>query len=64
MDYELLAGYLGMDPAKMDSNRWQINKMLKRLRDNYKLVNCAVKFNQPAEITLLDYDDKTGKKFL
>lgn len=56
LDYERLAGYLGMDLSHSDENRWEINRALKNLRDHYKLIDCKIIAGKPAEITLLDYD--------
>jgi cardiolipin synthase len=59
LDYEKLAAYLGMDLSRSDKNRWEINRMLKNLRDKYKLIDCKIIAGKPAEITLLDYDDRS-----
>ncbi len=59
MDYEKLASYLGMNAGKSDENRWEINRVLKNLKDQYKLIDCKITYDKPAEITLLDYDDRS-----
>jgi hypothetical protein len=59
LDYERLAKYLGMDPGRLGENRWEINRVLKNLRDKYKLIDCKIIFDKPAQVTLLDYDDRT-----
>lgn len=59
LDYERLAGYLGMGPSRRDKNRWEISRVLKNLRDKYKLIDCKIIAGKPAEITLLDYDDRS-----
>lgn len=59
LDYEGLAKYLGMGAEKSGENRWEINRVLKNLRDKYKLIDCKIIPNKSAQITLLDYDDRT-----
>lgn len=59
LDYERLAGYLGMDLSRSGENRWEINRVLKNLRDKYKLIDCKIIIDKPAQITLLDYDDRS-----
>ncbi len=59
LDYERLAGYLGMDLSRSGENRWGINRVLKNLRNKYRLIDCKIIAGKPAEITILDYDDRS-----
>lgn len=59
LDYERLAEYLGLDLSHSREYRWEINRVLKTLRDKYKLIDCKFIFDKPAEITLLDYEDRS-----
>jgi cardiolipin synthase len=59
LDYEKLAAYLGMNYARTDAYRWEINRVLKNLKDKYRLIDCKIIAGKPAEITILDYDDRS-----
>jgi len=59
LDYERLAAYLGMDLSRSGENRWEINRVLKNLKDKYKLIDCKIIPGKPAEVTILDYDDRS-----
>lgn len=59
LDYERLSGYLGMDLSRSGRNKWEINRVLKNLRDKYKLIDCKIIIDKPAQITLLDYDGRS-----
>lgn len=58
LDYEKIADYLGL-AVKMtrEGYRRQINKSLKKLKDDYGLIDVTFHFNKEAEVTLLDYDN-------
>jgi hypothetical protein len=48
-----------MDLSRSGENRWGINRVLKNLRDKYKLIDCKFIIDKPAQITLLDYEDSS-----
>ena len=59
LDYEKLAVYLGLNYSNRDVTRGTINRVLKYLKNRYKLIDCKLVVGKPAQITLLDYDDKS-----
>ncbi len=48
-----------MDLSRSGENRWEINRALKNLRDKYKIIDYEFIYGKPAQITLLDYDDRS-----
>ena len=62
LDYERIAKCFGMDLSRRRYYRYRINKVLRRLRDKYKLIDCEFITDKPAQITLLDYED-TSKEY-
>ena len=48
--------WFGLDLTKRRDYRYRINKAIKRLKKKYKLIDCEFNINEPAEITLLDYE--------
>ena len=59
LDYEKMGKWFGLDITKRRDYRNRINQALKRLKDKYRLIDCEFKINNPAEITLLDYEDRS-----
>jgi hypothetical protein len=57
LDYEKMAKWVDMDLSRRRYYRYRINKVLRRLRDKYKLIDCEFITDKPAQITLLDYED-------
>ena len=57
LDYEKIAKWFDMDLSRRRYYRYRINKVLRRLRDKYKLIDCEFITDKPAQITLLDYED-------
>ena len=56
LDYERIGEWFGLDLTKRRDYRNRINRVLKRLKKKYKLIDCEFNINEPAEITLLDYE--------
>lgn len=59
LDYEKIGEWFGLDLSKRRDYRNRINRVLKRLKKKYKLIDCEFNINEPAEITLLDHEDKS-----
>lgn len=58
LDYEKTAGYLGLaDKMTREGYRRQINRSLKKLKDEYSLIDFELHYDKDAEIRLLDYDN-------
>ncbi|MBK7207359.1 MAG: hypothetical protein IPH91_03650 [Elusimicrobia bacterium] len=53
LDYDKLAVYLGINSMSREAYRRQINKVLGKLQDRYRLISVSKSFNKEAEITML-----------
>lgn len=58
LNYEKTAGYLGLvDKMTREGYRRQINRSLKRLKENYGLVDYKLQYDKDAQVRLLDYNN-------
>ncbi|MFT5207313.1 MAG: HKD family nuclease [Candidatus Omnitrophota bacterium] len=59
IDYKDFQQILGMDDMSIQDARRQINKVLTKLEEKYKLIDLTLKYGGDAEVILKDYEDPT-----
>ncbi|MFH1198926.1 MAG: phospholipase D-like domain-containing protein [Candidatus Omnitrophota bacterium] len=58
LNYERIASYLGLlDKMTREGYRRQINRSLKKLKEDYGLIDFELSFGKDAKVRLLSYDD-------
>lgn len=58
LDYDETAKVLGINYQTKEKYRDAINRLLRALRNRFKLINFRLSINKPTEIELLDYKEK------
>ncbi len=57
LDYTKIYKYLGLDLERKRFSRDKVNKVLRRLKTKYRLIQCEIQRKEPTYETLLYYED-------